>query len=162
MKHLDATQLPLPTGHRILMKAEFEMATLRMRIAWTSAVIAGFVVSACQSPAGPAGAPLANGRWSGDGACLSAADSGCNLVVGCGHGQFPKPLIRSDGTFDVDGTYRIEVGPVSIDPAPPAHFSGTLTGATLILRVVPSVDALQPASYSMTSTTPGVCVVPCV
>jgi hypothetical protein len=42
-------------------------------------------------------------------------DSGCNLAVGCGHGQFPRPTVRADGTFDVDGKYRIEVGPISID-----------------------------------------------
>ena len=125
-------------------------------------IIGGLVVSACQGPTAPAGTPLGNGRWSGDGACLSVADSGCNLVVGCGHGQFPKPAIRPDGTFDVDGSYRIEAGPVSIEPPPPAHFSGSLSGTTVILKVVPSVESLPPASYTMTPTTPGVCQVPCV
>jgi hypothetical protein len=30
----------------------------------------------------------------------------CNLGVGCGHGQLPRPIIRADGTFNVDGTYQ--------------------------------------------------------
>ena len=88
------------------------------------ALIACAGLLACRNPAAPNEGPLATGRWSGDGACLSVADV-CNLAVGCGHGQFPRPTIRADGTFDVDGTYRIEAGPISIQIAPPAHFSGT-------------------------------------
>jgi hypothetical protein len=117
---------------------------------------------ACEgNPAGPNEGPLATGRWIGDGACLSVADTTCNLAVGCGHGQFPRPTIRADGTFDVDGTYRIEVGPISIEPAPPAHFSGVVTGSRLSLHVVPS-GSLQPATYAMTPTTAGTCPIPCV
>jgi cold shock CspA family protein len=92
----------------------------------------------------------------------SVTEPGCNLAVGCGHGQFPRPIIRADGTFDVDGTYRIEVGPVSTEPAPPAHFSGSITDSRLILTVIPTAGSLQPASYSMTPTGAGTCPVPCV
>jgi hypothetical protein len=118
---------------------------------------------ACSSNlAGPTEGPLATGRWTGDGACLSVTDTSCNLAVGCGHGVFPRPTIRADGSFDIDGTYRIEAGPVSIQPAPPAHFSGTLIGARLTLNVMPS-GSLQPASYSMTfAATAGTCPIPCV
>lgn len=121
------------------------------------------LVSACRaSPAAPNDGPLAIGRWTGEGACLSVTDTGCNLAVGCGHGQFPRPMLRADGTFDVDGTYRIEAGPVSIDPAPPAHFSGAVIGSRLMLTVVPTAASLSPASYSMTPTTAGTCPIPCV
>jgi hypothetical protein len=64
-------------------------------------------------------------------------------------------MIRADGTFDIDGTYRVEVGPISIEPAPPAHFSGSMAGAGLILTVVATAGSLQPASYSMTPRVPG-------
>src|SRR5213083_1386446 len=101
-------------------------------------------------PTGPGEGPVATGRWTGDGACLSVTDTGCNLAVGCGHGQFPRPIIRADGTFDADGTYRIEVGPISIEPAPPAHFSGSIAGSRMTLTVVPTARSLPPASYSMT------------
>src|SRR5947199_956459 len=98
-------------------------------------LLAALVFSACsRSPAAPAETVLAIGQWSGQNACLSVADRGCNLVVGCGHGQFSRPFVRPDGTFDVDGTYRIEVGPVSTEPAPPAHFSGVVSGSSLTLR----------------------------
>jgi len=90
------------------------------------------------------------------------ADAGCNLVVGCGHGQFARPSLESNGTFDVDGTYRIEAGPISIDPAPPAHFSGKLTGSTLALSVVPTASGLPPASYTLSPASPGSCTVPCL
>jgi hypothetical protein len=129
----------------------------------TLVLIAMALAAACGAAStGPTEGPLANGRWTGDGACLSVADANCNLAVGCGHGQFPRPVLRADGTFDVDGTYRIEVGPISIQPAPPAHFSGSVSGARLILNVVPTAGSLGPASYSMTRTNAGTCPIPCV
>jgi hypothetical protein len=85
----------------------------------------------------------------------------CNLAVGCGHGRFAKPILRADGTFDVDGTYRIEAGPISIEPAPPAHFSGVVSGSRLTLRVAPS-GSLPLASYSMSLTAAGTCPIPCL
>jgi hypothetical protein len=123
--------------------------------------IGAFITGCSSSPTAPTGA-LATGRWTGDGACLSVADTGCNLVIGCGHGQFSRPTLRADSTFDVDGTYRIEVGPVSIEPAPPAHFSGSVIGVRLLLTLVPSAASVRSASYSMTRTGTGECVVPCV
>ena len=89
-------------------------------------------------------------------------DAACNLVVGCGHGQFPRPTLRAEGSFDIDGTYRIEAGPISIEPAPPAQFSGSVTGSRLTLTVAPSVASMPSASYSMTLTGTGTCEVPCV
>jgi hypothetical protein len=130
----------------------------RSAVRWfLAALVACGGVLACDgNPMSPIEGPLATGRWTGDGACLAVTDTGCTLTVGCGHGQFPQPMIRADGTFDVDGTYRVEVG-VSIDPALPAHFSGVVTGSRLVLRVAPS-GSLSPASYSMTPTTAGTCL----
>ena len=126
------------------------------------ALVACGGLPACNhNPASPSEGPLALGRWTGDGACLSVTETGCNLAVGCGHGQFWRPIIRADGTFDVDGAYRIEIGPISIEPAPPAHFSGVVTGSGLTLSVMPS-GSLPPASYSMAPTTSGTCPIPCV
>jgi hypothetical protein len=120
---------------------------------WRRASI-GFIcilLAACSAdtPAQPAGATLLAGTWTGDG-CLSVAADGCDLVVGCGHGRFPVPVVGADGTFTVEGTYRVEAGPVSISPAPPATFSGVLKGQTLTLAVrphdasgLPTANALQ-------------------
>jgi hypothetical protein len=91
------------------------------------------------------------------------AVEGCDLVVGCGHGQFPPPAVHADGTFEVDGTYRIEVGPISINPAPPATFSGVLKGQTLTLSVTPGDRSAPPASYVLHLTDgAGRCAVPCL
>src|SRR5579864_4322800 len=87
------------------------MPRLLVRVLVVALVACGSLLGCHGSPSGPGEGPLANGRWTGEGACLSVTDSGCNLAVGCGHGQFPRPTVRADGTFDVDGTYRIEVGP---------------------------------------------------
>lgn len=128
---------------------------------------AAVVVAACHSsespsPSSPPAIALANGRWSaGGGTCLSVSDV-CDLVAGCGHGQFARPSIRADGTFDVDGTYRIEAGPVRLEPAPPAHFSGTLGDGVLVLRVVPTADSLQPATFTLRPSTQDRCLVPCL
>jgi hypothetical protein len=124
-------------------------------------VACGGLLACKGNPAGPSEGPLALGRWTGDGACLSVTATGCNLAVGCGHGQFPRPIIRADGTFDVDGTYRIEAGPISIEPAPPAHFSGVVTPSRLTLHVTPS-GSLPPAVYSMVPTTGGMCPISCL
>ncbi len=98
-----------------------------------------------------------------DAMAVSVARDGCDLVVGCGHGQFLPPVVRADGTFEVNGTYRIEAGPVSINPAPPAMFSGVLRGHTLTLSVTPSDPSLRPASYVLQLTNAsGKCAVPCV
>ena len=104
------------------------------------------LMAACtETPAQPRDTTLPTGRWTGGGTCLSVAVDGCDLVVGCGHGQFAQPEVHADGTFAVSGTYRIEVGPISINPAPPATFSGILRGETLTLSVTPSRPLLQPA-----------------
>ena len=104
--------------------------------------------------------PLADSKWSGSGACLTVADT-CTMIAGCGHGVFPRPVIRDDGTFDVDGTYRIEVGPVSIDPPPPAHFSGSISGSTITLTVIPS-GSISKATYTMQADAAATCGIRCV
>ncbi|PYQ47426.1 MAG: hypothetical protein DMF59_18905 [Acidobacteria bacterium] len=126
------------------------------------AIVLCFTLTACGSPTEPRAIALGNGKWSGDGGCLSVTDSGCDFAAGCGHGQFPKPTIRADGTFDVDGTYRVEVGPISINPAPPAHFSGSIAGDTLTLNVVPTSGTVLRPTFSMKPTTAGPCPIPCV
>jgi hypothetical protein len=124
----------------------------------------GLVLCACTgTPAGPGETVVPTGRWSGDGACLSVTDKACDLVVGCAHGQFSRPTVHRDGTFAADGTYRIEAGPISINPAPPAKFSGVLTASTLTVRVVPSDTSLRPASYTLRLTNDSArCSVPCL
>jgi len=125
--------------------------------------VACCALAACGSnPNAPRPGPLADGGWSGGGACLSVAESGCNLTAGCGHGQFPRPTIRDDGTFDADGTYRIEAGPISNAPPPPAHFHGSLLGSTLTVTVVPSNGLLTVTYVLSPSASGGSCGVACV
>jgi hypothetical protein len=104
------------------------------------------LMAACtETPAQPRDTTLPTGRWTRGGKCLSVAVDGCDLVVGCGHSWFAPPNVYGDGTFAVSGTYRIEVGPISINPAPLTTFSGILRGETLTLSVTPSRPLLQPA-----------------
>ena len=126
------------------------------------------LLGACsaETPAQPAATMLSAGVWSGDG-CLSVAGDGCDLVVGCGHGRFPAPVVGADGTFSVEGTYRVEAGPISTDPAPPATFSGVVKGQTLTLTVTPRDSSGRPAPNSLHfilqfSSGSGRCVTACV
>jgi hypothetical protein len=120
-------------------------------------------VGCAETPAQPRDTTmLAAGTWTGDGCLSVAAREECELLVGCGHGAFPQPVVRADGTFDVDGTYRVEAGPVSSSPAPPAKFSGIVRGQTLTLTVTPS-DGSRPVSYMLQLTSSsGRCVTACV
>ena len=95
-----------------------------LRLFMMALVACGGLLGCNRNPSGPSAGPLAIGRWTGDGACLSVADTACNLAVGCGHGQFSRPTIRADGTFDVDGTVPHRGG-ADLDRAGTA---GTLLG----------------------------------
>jgi hypothetical protein len=130
-----------------------------------AASVACLALAACaQAPSRPSATALRAGRWTGgNGVCLSVGSDTCDLVIGCGHGAFPPPAINADGTFQVNGTYRVEVGPISINPAPPAVFSGLVSGETLTITVNPSDPSLKPASYMLQWTADsGRCAVPCV
>ena len=116
-----------------------------------------------EAPTQPRDTKLPIGRFAGNGACLSVAADGCDLVVGCGHGQFALPALQADGRFEIAGTYRIEVGPISINPPPPAIFSGILKDQTLTLTVAPSDPSLRRTSYVLQLTNAsGKCGVLCV
>jgi hypothetical protein len=92
-------------------------------------LMVAFLCACTSSPTAPQSGPLAIGRWSSAaGQCLTVTASSCNFVAGCGHGVFLRPTVATDGTFDVDGTYRIEAGPISIEPAPRAQVPSA-TGA---------------------------------
>jgi hypothetical protein len=126
--------------------------------------IVSLVIGACAgTPTQPRDTILPMGRWTGANGCLSVAVDGCDLVVGCGHGRFKPPVVHGDGTFEVSGTYRVEVGPISIDPAPPAIFSGVVQGQTLTITVAPSDRSVLPVSYVLRLTNEsGKCAVPCL
>jgi len=111
----------------------------------------------------PGGIPLSSGRWTDGAVCLAVTAEQSELIAGCGHGRFATPLVREDGTFDVEGTYRIEAGPVGIEPAPPAAFSGTVKGHTLTLAVTPSDPSIGRGSYVLQWTSAaGGCAVRCL
>lgn len=129
----------------------------------SAGLVSVLVVACTPTPTEPRDTVLPTGRWIGNGVCLSVTPTGCDLVAGCGHGQFPPPMVHADGTLEVDGTYRIEVGPISINPAPPATFSGVLNGQTSTLTVTPRDPSLRPATYVLQVTNgAGTCTVPCV
>jgi len=124
-------------------------------------------IAACGCTSSPTTAlqagPLATGHWSSNtGQCLSVTESSCNFTAGCGHGQFPRPQVNADGTFQVDGTYRIEVGPISTQPAPRAQFYGSVSGSKLVLTVMPADKSVSVPPFTLILNGTGTCSVVCV
>jgi hypothetical protein len=128
---------------------------------FAAAIACSMTMTCTAAPTEPAS--LAGSRWTGDsGVCLSVAEQS-DFVAGCGHGRFPAPAVDRNGTFTVSGTYRIEVGPISIEPARPATFSGVLVGNTLTLTVTPADSSMRSATYVLRpASSSGRCAVPCV
>lgn len=101
---------------------------------------------------------LAVGQWSSEeSVCLTVTQQESSLFSGCGRGRFPTPAIRSDGTFDIDGTFRFEAGPTLDTPAAPAHFSGRINGTTLNLTVQQTGTSAPPESFALKFAGEGTC-----
>jgi hypothetical protein len=113
----------------------------------------------------PAQVALAVGRWTSEGsACLSVASTESSLISGCWRGRFSTPVVRADGTFDVDGTFQFEAGPSRDTAGAPAHFSGTVNGTTLNLTVRQTAASATatPVSFAFTFGGEGHCEPLCV
>ena len=132
---------------------------MRARILLFALIAAASLSCTGSSPDAPSG-PLPDGQWGAGGACVTIADS-CTFTSGCAHGQFPRPTLRGDGTFDVDGTYRVEIGPVSYEPAPSAHFSGSVVGSKMTITVTPG-GTLQQTTYTLKPDSSAKCGINCV
>jgi hypothetical protein len=153
------------TGKRpwcFAVSVEDRSAMGKLSVALVATIVVA-IIGCARSPTDPRVEALALGRWSDGSVCLSVTEQACDLVVGCGHGQFPRPDVGGDGAFAVDGTYRIEVGPISINPAPPARFVGKVAGDTLTITVIPTQSSLTPATYALRVTNSSArCTVPCL
>lgn len=119
------------------------------------------------SPTEPRVRAIAEGLWTGDGACLMVPGANqvprtATLSAGCWKGTFPTPDVSDDGTFEVEGTFRIEAGPVSNDSPPPAHYSGVLTNATLTLTVTPTGPSAQRTTFRLHPDRNGSCGPACL
>lgn len=119
------------------------------------------------SPTEPRVRAIAEGLWTGGGACLRVPSANqfprtAMLIAGCWKGTFPTPDVRDDGTFEVEGTFRFEAGPVSNDPPPPAHYSGVLTNTTLTLTVTPTGPAAQRTTFRLHPDPNGSCGPACL
>lgn len=130
-------------------------------------LIALLLFACTGGPTEPRALAIAGGRWSGNGACLVVPTDNYNpriarLTYGCYHGEFHVPDVRSDGTFEIDGTYGLVAGPASTNPLPPAHYSGTLTNTTLTFKVTPNDPSVPAATFHMNMDPNATCNPPCV
>ena len=115
-----------------------------MQQRWTVVLCAATACSAAAAPAGP----LPAGVWgSAQGNFTVYADS-ATLDMPCAAGRIPSPIVtNSNGSFDIEGFFAPQVGPVSIDgPAwQPARFVAKRNGDELTLMIVrASADSIGP------------------
>ena len=138
-----------------------------MTIRITTGLLVLTLIACNGSPTEPRVRAIAEGLWTGDGACLRVPSANqvprtTTLIAGCWKGTFPTPDVGDDGTFEVEGTLRLEVGPVSNDPPPPAHYSGVLTNTTLTLTVTPTGPSAQRTTYKLHPDPNGSCGPACL
>lgn len=123
------------------------------------------LLAGCSSPTAPRveasslDRTLAGGQWMGNdtAACMTVAEAEVELISGCWHGRFARPVVGPAGTFSVTGSYQFEAGPVKIEPPPAARFTGTLSGTTLTIRVERVDQTVPPTEYSFTLSENGRC-----
>lgn len=118
---------------------------------------------ACGTPTEP-GVRIQNGWWtSSSGFGLYVQQGSASLAAGCGHGSFPLPTPRRDGTFEADGTFGFQGGPPPQGGAsyPPARFVGQTDGIHMTLTIQRSGSAaLGPFSFDFDGPQPKKPLVP--
>jgi hypothetical protein len=106
------------------------------------------VIVACGSTAGvpPADAKLALGQWGGDSGAMIVSDTAMHLHINCTYGDVSGRIaLRSDGTFDVAGSYLLRAFPIAVGPPMPARFTGRVNGSSATVTVTVT-DTLQRAT----------------
>ncbi len=100
--------------------------------------LAGLLALGC-SGAGtslpPFDGAIAIGTWGGDGAGMIVADTSMHLHIGCTYGDVSGRVPIVHGAFDVTGSYMLRAYPITVGPAVPARFTGTVTGRVATVTV---------------------------
>jgi len=132
------------------MRAGNAIARLALASALTTAG-----ASACSDTV-PDRAP--EGRWGGDHVSLVVSEAGATVELDCAHGTMDEPVrLDREGRFDVDGRYVREGGPVFEGDAAdeePAHFSGSVDGRRMTLRIALE-DGTDIGPFTLTLGTEG-------
>jgi hypothetical protein len=107
-----------------------------MKLVAIFALAASLTACAKDSATAPPATHLALGEWGGDRAQVVSGDAVTEVTYGCTSGEFTGNIpLDASGRFAVNGTYDPSVGPISVDGAMPAQFSGLVEGNTLTFAI---------------------------
>ena len=67
---------------------------------------------------------------------MIVGDTAMHLHIACTYGDVSGGMpVDSDGRIDVVGSYMLRAYPVAFGPTVPAHFTGRVLGATVLMTV---------------------------
>jgi len=90
---------------------------------------------ASTSPVIPADALIPLGTYGGDSGGMIVGDTAMHLHIGCTFGDVSGRVpVDADGRFDVAGSYTLRAYPITVGPAVPARFTGTIDGDRVVVR----------------------------
>ena len=99
----------------------------------TIAAVASLACAAA-SPVVPADLLLPLGTYGGDSAGLIVGDTAMHLHIGCTFGDVSGRVpVDASGRFDVAGSYTLRAYPITVGPAVPARFIGTIDGNRVVV-----------------------------
>ena len=98
--------------------------------------LVGAVTLSCAStaPVVPADMQLPLGIFGGDSGGMIVGDTAMHLHIGCTFGDVSGRVpVDASGRFDVAGSYTLRAYPITVGPAVPARFTGSIDGDRIVV-----------------------------
>ena len=106
------------------------------QLAFVLVAIAAVTLLSCAAavPVVPADLRIPLGTYGGDSGGMIVGDTAMHLHIGCTFGDVSGRVpIDANGRFDVAGSYTLRAYPITIGPAVPARFTGTIDGDHVVI-----------------------------
>jgi hypothetical protein len=89
---------------------------------------------ASTSPVVPADLQIPLGTYGGDSGGMIVGDTAMHLHIACTFGDVSGRVpVDASGRFDVTGSYMLRAYPITVGPAVPARFTGTIDGDRIVV-----------------------------
>ena len=121
-----------PSSMPIVSSPRAPLGALRLLVV----VIGSVATLSCASttPVVPADRQLPLGTYGGDGAGMIVGDTAMHLHIGCTFGDVSGRVpVDANGRFDVAGSYTLRAYPITVGPAVPARFTGSIDGDAIVV-----------------------------
>src|SRR4051812_34901253 len=108
----------------------------RALLGWVLLLVAAVTALSCAStsPVVPGDLQIPLGTYGGDSGGMIVGDTAMHLHIGCTFGDVSGRVpVDANGRFDVAGSYMLRAYPITIGPAVPARFTGTIDGDRIVV-----------------------------